>query len=259
MPDLPLANKRAVITGGGKGIGAAIAQSLAGNGAHVILLGRTEKNLALQAGSIVHAGGYAEYHLLDVTQPEEVSRRFHQISASGKIHILINNAGAAPSAPFHRLDASSWRETMALNLDAVFFCTRAAIDDMREMKYGRIVNIASTSALKGYAYVSAYSAAKHGVLGLTRSLALETAGMDITVNAVCPGFTETDLVLSAIDNIQKTTGRSAEQARQELCQHNPQGRLITPQEVANSVSWLCCPGSESITGQAIAVCGGEIM
>ena len=226
MPDLPLANKRAVITGGGKGIGAAIAQSLAGNGAHVILLGRTEKNLALQAGSIVHAGGYAEYHLLDVTQPEE---------------------------------ASSWRETMALNLDAVFFCTRAAIDDMREMKYGRIVNIASTSALKGYAYVSAYSAAKHGVLGLTRSLALETAGMDITVNAVCPGFTETDLVLSAIDNIQKTTGRSAEQARQELCQHNPQGRLITPQEVANSVSWLCCPGSESITGQAIAVCGGEIM
>jgi len=257
VPDV-LGGQRAVITGGGRGIGAAVAQQLAALGSHVILLGRTAENLRQRVEALGNAGYHAEYHILDVTQPDEVKRCFADISAQGTIDILINNAGTAPSAPFHRLDETTWRDTLALNLDAVFFCCRGVIAGMRAANYGRIVNVASTSALKGYAYVSAYCAAKHGVLGLTRSLALETATLGITVNAVCPGFTETDLLGVAIEKIQQATGRDAASARQELRRFNPQGRLVTPEQVANSVCWLCCPGSDSITGQAIAVCGGEV-
>jgi len=259
VPDQPLGGRRAVVTGGGRGIGAAIAENLASLGAEMHLLGRTEATLEEQVKRLNDQGYLADYRVLDVTCAAAVESCFSALTAVGDIDILVNNAGAAPSAPFHRMDSTSWRDTLAVNLDSVFYCCRAVIESMRKANFGRIVNIASTSALRGYAYVSAYSAAKHGVLGLTRSLALETAKLDITVNAVCPGFTETDLVDNAINTIQQATGLSAEQARRQLSDYNPQGRLITPEEVANSVAWLCSPGSEAITGQAIAVCGGEVM
>ena len=154
---------------------------------------------------------------------------------------------------------SSGTQMLAVNLTGTYHGIRAALPGMLERGFGRIVNIASTSGLRGYPYVAAYCAAKHGVIGLTRALALEVAQRHVTVNAVCPGFTETALVEDAIANIRKVTGRSAEAAREALTRTNPQGRLIEPAEVAHAVAWLCLPGSESVTGQSIAVAGGEVM
>jgi 3-hydroxybutyrate dehydrogenase len=148
---------------------------------------------------------------------------------------------------------------MDVNLDGTFNSTHAALPDMLEGGWGRIVNIASTAGLVGYRYVSAYCAAKHGVIGLTRALALEVATKSVTVNAVCPGYTETDMLLQAVNTIAAKTGRTPEDVRAELVSHNPQKKLIQPQEVANAVAWLCLPGSEAITGQAISVSGGEVM
>jgi anthraniloyl-CoA monooxygenase len=157
------------------------------------------------------------------------------------------------------MDIELWRRMLAVNLDGVFNCTRAVYAMMRTRGWGRIVNVASTAAVKGYAYVSAYCAAKHGVLGLTRSLALEAARSGVTVNAVCPGYTDTDIVRQAVKNIAQKTGRSADEALMELTSGNPQGRLIDPSEVADAVVWLCRPEAAAITGQAIAVAGGEVM
>ena len=148
---------------------------------------------------------------------------------------------------------------LAVNLDGTFHCTQAALPGMLDSGWGRIVNIASTAGLTGYGYVSAYCAAKHGVIGLTRALALELASKNITVNAVCPGFTETDLLREAVSNITAKTGRTEQEARTELASRNPQKRLVQPEEVANAVLWLCSPGSEAVTGQAIAVAGGEVL
>lgn len=196
----------------------------------------------------------------DVTDDASVQEAFQQASEQfGPIDILVNNAGAAPTAPFHKLGTEDWRQVMALNLDGVFNCIRAALPAMRERQRGRIVNIASTAALRGYAYVSAYSAAKHGVLGLTRSLALELATTGITVNAVCPGFTDTDIIRDSVAGIVEKTGRSQEEALAHFTRANPQGRLIQPAEVAHTVLWLCDDLSESITGQAVSVSGGEVM
>ncbi len=148
---------------------------------------------------------------------------------------------------------------LAVNLTGTYYGIRAALPAMLERRFGRIVNVASTAGLKGYPYVAAYCAAKHGVIGLTRALALEVAQRNVTVNAVCPGYTETALVQDAIENIQKLTGRSAEDARAALMKGNPQGRLVQPAEVAHAVAWLCLPGSEAVTGQSIAIAGGEVM
>ena len=256
METLKLRDKHAVVTGGGTGIGAAIAAALAADGARVTLLGRRLEPLDAIAAALPEARGVG----CDVTDPASIALAFDKAQvAQGLIDILVNNAGAAETAPFHKLDIQHWRRMMAVNLEGVFNCTRAVYDEMRGRGWGRIVNVASTAALKGYAYVSAYCAAKHGVLGLTRALALEAAQSGVTVNAVCPGYTDTDIVRDAVKNIAEKTGRSAEAATAELTRVNPQGRLIQPSEVADSVAWLCRPESASITGQAIVVAGGEVM
>jgi NAD(P)-dependent dehydrogenase (short-subunit alcohol dehydrogenase family) len=256
METLSLTDKHAVITGGGTGIGAAITAALAADGARVTVMGRRLEPLETTAATLKNARCVP----CDVTHADQVRVAFQQAQAElGPIEILVNNAGAAASAPFHKMDNQHWRRMMAVNLDGVFNCTRAVYAEMCSSGWGRIVNVASTAAVKGYAYVSAYCAAKHGVLGLTRALALEAAKTGVTVNAVCPGYTDTDIVRRAVKNIVDQTGRSEDEARAELTSDNPQRRLIKPAEVANAVVWLCRPESASITGQSIVVAGGEVM
>ncbi|HSA79454.1 MAG TPA: SDR family oxidoreductase [Geminicoccaceae bacterium] len=251
-----LDGQHAVVTGGGRGIGAAIAGALAAAGAKLTLMGRNQAQLQDQAAMLATAHAIR----CDVTEEADVGAAFAQARKTfGQIAILINNAGAAESAPFARTSLELFRRMLEVNLVGTFLCSRAVLPDMLEAGFGRIVNVASIAGLKGAAYVSAYCAAKHGVVGLTRSLALETATRGITVNAVCPSYTDTDMVRSAIANIVEKSGRSAAQAEGELVGKNPQGRLIRPEEVAATVLWLCAPGAEAITGQAIAVAGGEVM
>jgi NAD(P)-dependent dehydrogenase (short-subunit alcohol dehydrogenase family) len=246
----------ALITGGGTGIGAAIARALGREGAKLTLIGRRREPLE-EVGAEPFDALVAP---ADVTVRAEVEAAFALArEAQGPISILINNAGAAESAAFARVSDEAWRRTMAVNLDALLYCCQAALPDLIAADSGRIVTIASTAGLKGYAYSAPYVAAKHGAVGLTRALAAELAKTNVTVNAVCPGFTETDMVAAAVAGIQGKTGRSAEQARSELARFNPQGRLVTPEEVAASVLWLCLPESGSINGRAIAVDGGETM
>ncbi|MEM8560988.1 MAG: SDR family NAD(P)-dependent oxidoreductase [Pseudomonadota bacterium] len=248
--------RHALITGGGTGIGAAIARALACEGCRLTLVGRKPEPLRTLAEELPRAQAISA----DVTRHESVTQAFDEArSAFGPVDVLVNNAGAAPTAPFHKLDSNSWRQVMAVNLDGVFNCTHATIDSMLEAGWGRIVNIASTAALRGYAYVSAYSAAKHGVLGLTRSLALETAKKGITVNAICPGYADTDIIRNSVAQIIEKTGRSEAEALASFTDSNPQGRLIQPQEVADTVVWLCGDGARSVTGSAISVSGGEVM
>jgi NAD(P)-dependent dehydrogenase (short-subunit alcohol dehydrogenase family) len=172
---------------------------------------------------------------------------------------LVNNAGQAHSAAFIKTDAALWEQMLSVNLTGTFHCTQAALPDMLSAQWGRIVNVASTAGLTGYAYVAAYCAAKHGVVGLTRALALEYAKKGITVNAVCPGYTETDILRESIANVMAKTGRTEEQARAEFSSGNPQGRIVQPEEVADAVRWLCGDAAASMTGQSIAVGGGEVM
>jgi 3-hydroxybutyrate dehydrogenase len=247
----------ALITGAGSGIGAAIATTLASQGCAVSLLGRRESALAQTRDRLGEHDRSAAL-TCDVTDSESVAAAFASAREQlGEIDILVNCAGAAPTLPFHKLDAADWRAVMAVNLDGVFNCCANVVPAMRERGRGRIVNIASTASLKGYAYVSAYCAAKHGVLGLTRALALELAPKGVTVNAVCPGYTDTDIVRAAIANIVRKTGRSEQEALAEFTRVNPQGRLIEPEEVADTVAWLCSESARSITGQAISISGGE--
>ncbi|HEV2866884.1 MAG TPA: SDR family NAD(P)-dependent oxidoreductase [Allosphingosinicella sp.] len=250
-----LEGHHAVITGGGTGIGACIARSLAAEGARLTLIGRRREKLE-EVGSDPFDALVAP---ADVTNREEVEGCFALArEAQGPITILVNNAGSAESAPFAKVTAEAWRATMAVNLDALLHCCQAALPDLLQAPAGRIVTIASTAGLKGYAYSAPYVAAKHGAVGLMRALAAELASTNVTANAVCPGFTDTDMVAQAAAKIEAKTGRSRDEARAQLAQFNPQGRLVTPQEVAAAVLWLCLPESRSITGQAIAVAGGEV-
>jgi NAD(P)-dependent dehydrogenase (short-subunit alcohol dehydrogenase family) len=251
-----LQGHHALITGGGTGIGAAIARALAGEGAKLTLVGRRLEKLE-EAAKLIEG---VEIRAADITDRAQVEAAFEAArAANGPITILVNNAGAAQAAPFARTSAESWRSILAVNLDALFHCCQAALPDLLAGPSSRIVTIASVAGLKGYAYAAPYVAAKHGAVGLTRALAAEYAKTRLTVNAVCPGYTETDMVSSAVHNITAKTGRSESEALAALAAFNPQGRLITPDEVANAVLWLCLPESGSITGQAIAVAGGEIM
>jgi NAD(P)-dependent dehydrogenase (short-subunit alcohol dehydrogenase family) len=251
-----LAGRHAVVTGGGRGIGAAVATALAAEGAKVSLLGRNEGPLKEKSETLP----VAQAIRCDVTDEAAVDAAFAEARrAFGPVAILVNNAGAAESAPFVRTSLELLRRMLDVNLIGTFLCSRTALPDMFEAGSGRIVNIASIAGLKGAAYVSAYCAAKHGVIGLTRALALETATKGITINAVCPSYADTEMARRAIANIVAKTGRSAPEADMELVRKNPQGRLIRPEEVAATVLWLCAPGSEAITGQAIAIAGGEVM
>jgi NAD(P)-dependent dehydrogenase (short-subunit alcohol dehydrogenase family) len=253
----PLQDRHAVVTGAGRGIGAAIAARLVAEGARVTLLSRTQSQLDHVTATL---GASSQALCVDITDPHATRQAFAlAVQSFGAVDILINNAGQARSALLHRAPEELWDDMLAVNLTGTYHGIRAVLPAMIDRQFGRIVNIASTAGLHGYPYVTAYCAAKHGVIGLTRALALEVAQRNITVNAVCPGYTETGLAEATIANIQQATGRSANDARAALTKINPQGRLIQPGEVAHVVAWLCLPGTEAITGQSIAIAGGEVM
>jgi NAD(P)-dependent dehydrogenase (short-subunit alcohol dehydrogenase family) len=244
--------KHAFITGASRGIGAAIARALYSDGWMLTLTGR-------EAPTLLAAELHAFAVAMDQTDADSVAAAFEAArAAQGPLTALVNNAGAVETAPFGKTSPAQWHRMLDVNLTGPFLCCQAALSDLKAAGgEGRIVNIASTAALKGYAYVSAYVAAKHGLLGLTRTLALELAKDGVTVNAVCPGYTETDIVRDGIAKVVAKTGRSEAEARAGFTQTNPQGRLVQPDEVAATVRWLCSAGAGSVNGQAIAVCGGE--
>lgn len=256
---LPLAGRHALVTGAASGIGYAVAGRLLDAGAIVTLMGRTEDSLK-NAVDQLSGQGHPAYVVGDIANVNDVQRAFDQArEAQGTIDILVNNAGQAVSQRFDRIDEAHWQQMIAVNLTGTFHCIQAVMQGMLDQQWGRVVNVASSAGLIGYPYVSAYCAAKHGVVGLTRALAQEVASKGITVNAVCPGYTETGLVHDAIRNITQKTGMTPEQAKARLAKRNPQGRLVQPGEVAEAVAWLCMPGANAINGQAIPVDGGEVM
>jgi NAD(P)-dependent dehydrogenase (short-subunit alcohol dehydrogenase family) len=254
------------VTGAGRGIGAAVAHAFAREGAALSLSGRNMQTLEAQAAELRKASPGVKLHLsaMDLSDPESVkAAHLSNQTALGPVTVLVNNAGQALSQPFVKTDLQLWQQMLSVNLTGTYLCIQAALPDLlaegAKGQAARIVNIASTAGLKGYAYVSAYAAAKHGVIGLTRSLALELARKGVTVNAVCPGFTETDIVRDSIANIVAKTGQTEAQAREALVAHNPQRKMIQAAEVAQAVMWLCSDAAASVNGQSIAVDGGETM
>ncbi len=250
-----LAGQHAVITGGGTGIGAAVARTLHGAGAKVTLMGRRREPLEAVAAELPGASIIT----VDVTDEASVETAMAEARTIAPVSILVNNAGAAETAPVAKTSTALWQQMIAVNLTGVFFCTRAVMKDVIAAENGRIITVASTSGLKGYAYTGAYAAAKHGVIGLTRTLALELASTRATANAICPGFTNTELVDRSVENVIAKTGMSREEAIAAFVKDNPQKRLIEPAEIGAAALWLCDPLSASVNGQAITVAGGEVM
>jgi len=258
----PLQGRHAFVTGASRGIGAAIAMELGRLGATLSLTGRDEDALSEQMEAVgSRHGGYVGAYVMDVTDGYEIAHIFAKAAedAGGSVDILVNNAGAATSAPFPRITPDAWRAMLEVNLTGPYLCTQAVLPGMLEKRSGRIINVASTAGHKGYAYVAPYCASKHGVIGMTRALALEIAPSGVTVNAVCPGFTETDIAARTIETMVEKTGRDRDEAYAELAKFNPQARLVQPEEVAQAVGWLALPSSGSINGQSIMVDGGEVM
>ena len=254
-----LVGKHALVTGGATGIGFAIANALLAQHCKVTIAGRTEANLQRAVAQLREVGEISCV-VMDVADHVSVHAGFAKAATHfGVIDILINNAGQAQSAAFLKTDDAMWQQMLSVNLTGTFYCSQQALPAMLQAGWGRIVNVASTAGVKAYSYVAAYCAAKHGVIGLTKSLAQEFANKGITINAVCPGYTDTALVSAAITTIVEKTGISAEQAMTHLTSANPQQRLITPEEVANTVAWLCQPQNAAINGQSIVVAGGEVM
>jgi len=254
--DKPLTGRHAVVTGAGRGIGAAIADQLYELGARLTLMDIVAEHLQVKCDALPGARSFT----VDATDAASVKQAFSgAVDQSGPVAILVNNVGIGASAPFMKLDDDTWHRMLNINLNSVFYCTRQVLPAMVKNGWGRIINMGSTAGVKGFAYITAYCTAKHGVIGLTRALAIETARTGVTVNAVCPGYANTDLLEKTINNIMEKTGMSRDQAEDSLKANNPQHRFIEPHEIANTVAWLCLPGSESITGQSIAVAGGEIM
>ncbi len=250
----------AVVTGGGQGIGRAIALAFARGGITVALLARSQRRLEGVAAEISGTGGRAHPIACDVTSKIAVDAAFAEAaSVLGPVDILVNNAGVADSAAFTRLDEAQWDKTIAVNLKGTFLCMRAAIGGMVARGSGRVLNIASVASRIGVPYTAAYCASKHGVLGLTRSVAVELARTGVTVNAICPGFVDTDMTSDAVARIARTTGRTELQARQALEAMNPQRRLVQPDEVAAVAVFLASDAAAGITGQAIEVDGGQVM
>jgi NAD(P)-dependent dehydrogenase (short-subunit alcohol dehydrogenase family) len=249
-----IAGGHALVSGGGSGVGRAIALALAGAGIDVTICGRREAALAEVAQGSSRIFGIAA----DVTDEAAMTALYSRAEAArGPFDIVVANAGMSGSTPAHRTTLADWQRTLDVNLTGSFLTVKPALAGMAARKSGRIVFVASTAGLKGYAYVAPYVAAKHGVIGLMRALAVENAKTGVTVNAVCPGFIETDMLDDAVHRIVEKTGRSTEEARTSLASTNPQGRFIQPEEVAGAVLWLCSEATRSITGQTISVSGGE--
>jgi NAD(P)-dependent dehydrogenase (short-subunit alcohol dehydrogenase family) len=253
--------QRVLVTGATRGIGAAIAQALAAAGWHVTLAGRTRAALEEVRVTLPIAAGLAHDCVeLDVTDAASVARAFAEVHArGGALQALVNNAGAVETGPLARLPHATWDRMLSVNLTGVFLCTQAALGPMIAARAGRIVSVASTAGQKGYAYCAAYAAAKHGVLGMTRSLALELAPQGISVNAVCPGYTDTAIVRDGVARIVAATGRDESDALATFSQASPLKRLVQPDEVATTVRWLCADAPAAFTGQAMSVSGGEVM
>lgn len=250
----PRATRHVVVTGGGSGIGLAIAEHLSGAGYAVTIMGRSEDRLKAAA-----AAGGVGYSACDVTDDASVAQAFETAAAAhGAVDVLVNNAGGVKTAPFEKLSMDDWQQALNLNLLGTIRCIKAVLAPMQARGWGRIINIGSTAGLKGYAYVTAYTAAKHGVVGMTRALSLELAKTGVTVNAICPGYADTDIIRDAVKTIVEKTGRSNDEALKTFTKTNPQGRLVLPEEVASATAWLASDAAGAVTGIALPIAGGEI-